>query len=152
MEDFGVARLLRDAQVNPIWEGTSNICALDLWRAIQKQQGHQPVLRHAEQLLGTIRTGRAQCLADAARRGIVDVREAVAYLMDASQSRQQQQARRLADLFGDVVALAALAVHADRELQRGDRRTIVLGELFAREVDERPHTARSGDLRVRRRS
>ena len=58
--------------MNPIWEGTSNICALDLWRAIRKQQGHRPVLRHAERLLDTIRTDRAQRLADAARRGIAD--------------------------------------------------------------------------------
>ena len=139
--DFGVARLLRDAQVNPIWEGTSNICALDLWRAIRKEQGHRPVLRHAERLLGTIGTERVQRLADAARRCIADAEEAVAYLTGASKSRQEQQARRLADLFGDAVALSALAVRADRELQRGDQRTIVLGELFARRMTT-AHTRR----------
>jgi acyl-CoA dehydrogenase len=48
---FGTPRLYRDAQVNPIWEGTSNICALDLWRAVSKQAGHEPVLDACEALL-----------------------------------------------------------------------------------------------------
>jgi acyl-CoA dehydrogenase len=139
--DFGVARLLRDAQVNPIWEGTSNICALDLWRAIEKQHGHQPVLRHAEQLLATVRTERARRLADTALRGVADVQEAIAYLAGASRARQDQQARRLADLFGDVVALCVLAVHADHDIRRGNRRTALLGELFARRLAS-AHTRR----------
>jgi alkylation response protein AidB-like acyl-CoA dehydrogenase len=34
MEDVGITRLLRDAQVNTIWEGTTNILSLDLLRAL----------------------------------------------------------------------------------------------------------------------
>jgi putative acyl-CoA dehydrogenase len=36
VEDTGVPRLLRDAQVLPIWEGTTNVLSLDVLRAIQK--------------------------------------------------------------------------------------------------------------------
>jgi acyl-CoA dehydrogenase len=132
--DFGVARLLRDAQVNPIWEGTSNICALDLWRAISKQQGHEPVLRHAERQLAGARTAAGGKLAEAAAAGIDDVREAIDYLAGATPTRRDQQARRLADLLGDVIALSALAVEADREAAAGDHRKALLGELFARRM------------------
>lgn len=38
IEDTGLPRILRDAQVFPIWEGTTNILALDIWRA-EKQEG-----------------------------------------------------------------------------------------------------------------
>ncbi|HJP86865.1 MAG TPA: acyl-CoA dehydrogenase family protein [Gemmatimonadaceae bacterium] len=36
IEDTGIPQLLRDAQVLPIWEGTTNVLSLDTLRAIQK--------------------------------------------------------------------------------------------------------------------
>ena len=36
IEDWPVARILRDAQVNTIWEGPDNILCLDVRRGIQK--------------------------------------------------------------------------------------------------------------------
>lgn len=36
IEDTGLPRLLRDAQVLPIWEGTTNVLSLDMLRAIEK--------------------------------------------------------------------------------------------------------------------
>jgi len=35
MEDTGLPRLLRDAQVGSIWEGTTNVLSLDVWRPIK---------------------------------------------------------------------------------------------------------------------
>jgi hypothetical protein len=37
MEDTGIARALRDTQVLPIWEGTTNILSLDVLRVLIKQ-------------------------------------------------------------------------------------------------------------------
>jgi alkylation response protein AidB-like acyl-CoA dehydrogenase len=39
VEDTGLPRLLRDAQVLPIWEGTTNVLSLDVLRAIGKEGG-----------------------------------------------------------------------------------------------------------------
>ncbi|KAK2170519.1 hypothetical protein LSH36_2g02021 [Paralvinella palmiformis] len=39
LEDTGIPHLLRDTQVLPIWEGTTNILSLDALRAISKSQG-----------------------------------------------------------------------------------------------------------------
>ena len=39
IEDTGLPGLLRDAQVLPIWEGTTNILSLDVLRAIAKTEG-----------------------------------------------------------------------------------------------------------------
>jgi acyl-CoA dehydrogenase len=36
MENSGIPVILRDAQVLPIWEGTTNVLALDLTRALQR--------------------------------------------------------------------------------------------------------------------
>jgi putative acyl-CoA dehydrogenase len=37
IENTGIPRILRDAQVFPIWEGTTNILALDFLRACEKE-------------------------------------------------------------------------------------------------------------------
>ena len=37
-------RLLRDAQVLPIWEGTTNILVLDALRTANKERGHELLL------------------------------------------------------------------------------------------------------------
>jgi alkylation response protein AidB-like acyl-CoA dehydrogenase len=47
IEDFPMARLLRDAQVLPIWEGTTNILTLDVLRACAKESAHEPLLELA---------------------------------------------------------------------------------------------------------
>ena len=44
VEDTGVPRLLRDAQVLPIWEGTTNVLALDALRAVVRDDAAAPVL------------------------------------------------------------------------------------------------------------
>lgn len=43
IEDWPMARVLRDAQVLPIWEGTTNILVLDTFRAMKKENGHEVV-------------------------------------------------------------------------------------------------------------
>lgn len=56
VEDTGVPRLLRDAQVLPIWEGTTNVLALDVLRAVVRDDAARPVL------------ARVDAAVDAARR------------------------------------------------------------------------------------
>jgi acyl-CoA dehydrogenase len=128
---FGTPRLLRDAQVNPIWEGTSNICALDLLRAINRDQGHEAVLGDAEGTLAQLHDPAGRRIAEHAQEAIDDARAAIDGLLAQPQARQQQQARRLADVFGDAVALASLAVESSHEAQQGDYRKALLAELFA---------------------
>jgi acyl-CoA dehydrogenase len=48
VEDTGVPRLLRDAQVLPIWEGTTNVLALDALRAVVRDDAAGPVLARVE--------------------------------------------------------------------------------------------------------
>ncbi|HET7360196.1 MAG TPA: acyl-CoA dehydrogenase family protein, partial [Rhodanobacteraceae bacterium] len=50
IEDTGIPQLLRDAQVYPIWEGTTNVLALDTLRALGKD-GLAPMRRAVDALL-----------------------------------------------------------------------------------------------------
>ncbi len=38
LEPSGMPRLFRDMQVAPVWEGTTNILSLDIWRALGKDK------------------------------------------------------------------------------------------------------------------
>ena len=58
IEDTGIPQLLRDAQVYPIWEGTTNVLALDTLRAIGSV-GIEPLLDGADALLAEILKSRA---------------------------------------------------------------------------------------------
>ena len=50
IENTGIPQLLRDAQVYPIWEGTTNVLSLDTLRAISSV-GSEPLLEAAAALL-----------------------------------------------------------------------------------------------------
>jgi alkylation response protein AidB-like acyl-CoA dehydrogenase len=54
VEDTGLPRLLRDAQVLPIWEGTTNVLALDALRAIDREESLPALLADAARLLAPL--------------------------------------------------------------------------------------------------
>jgi len=49
IEDWAMPRLLRDAQVLPIWEGTTNILVLDTLRVARKEGSHELLLARMPQ-------------------------------------------------------------------------------------------------------
>lgn len=52
LEDTGIAKLLRDAQVFPIWEGTTNVLSLDVLRVLRKSTAIESWLKWIEELGG----------------------------------------------------------------------------------------------------
>ena len=50
MEDTGLPRLLRDAQVLPIWEGTTNVLALDALRVLHRPENLESIEAELERL------------------------------------------------------------------------------------------------------
>jgi hypothetical protein len=53
VENWPVARILRDAQVNPLWEGPDNILCLDVRRAIEREQAEVAFLHRLREALDT---------------------------------------------------------------------------------------------------
>ena len=64
MEDTGLPRLLRDAQVLPIWEGTTSVLALDVLRVLRKHDALDAVGAELERLDAPER----DCALDLARK------------------------------------------------------------------------------------
>ncbi|GAB3138060.1 DNA alkylation response protein [Micromonospora sonneratiae] len=77
VEDTGVPRLLRDAQVLPIWEGTTNVLALDVLRAVVREDAATPLLRRLDAATDIARR-LTPVLADAVARATAQLRTAVA--------------------------------------------------------------------------
>ena len=55
IEEWGDARLVRDAHLGSIWEGTSNIVALDVIRAIRREDSLTALVAYLQRLLGEAR-------------------------------------------------------------------------------------------------
>ena len=70
IEEWSDPRLVRDAHLGSIWEGTSNIVALDVLRAIRREDALTALQAHAAQLLAQTQATPAfkQALQDAMAR------------------------------------------------------------------------------------
>jgi len=74
VEDTGVPRLLRDAQVLPIWEGTTTVLALDALRAVTREKAAGPLLARVDRAAATAADPEvAAALTDAAGRLRMDL-------------------------------------------------------------------------------
>jgi putative acyl-CoA dehydrogenase len=65
IEDTGIPALVRDTLVLPIWEGTTNVLALDALRAIEKDGAFEP---YCEDVSARLRKVKAEPFAESVRR------------------------------------------------------------------------------------
>lgn len=132
MEDWPMARQLRDAQCHTIWEGTENICCLDVRRAMRNDGAHEALLARVERaLLGSDPAPVLAPAVDAVATTLGDAREAIAYLAGASSDLQLLHARRLTYLLADLAQGALLLDEATWSLARDDARKAVVARRFA---------------------
>lgn len=121
VEDTGLPRLLRDAQVLPIWEGTTNVLALDLLRAEAREAGFSAVLRdmtlRAERLARPIDRAAAAAIRDGVR-GLKDV---ASKALMAGGSALEAGARKLALRAGHLAEALYLADTAVTDELAGER-------------------------------
>ena len=106
IEDWVNARLVRDAQVGLLWEGTSNINALDvITRAVGKAHGHR-----ALQALLRWRLGNASPLPDLFRNRLESALDRAVRLAETvAAARTETQARRAATALYDAASAVLLA-------------------------------------------
>jgi acyl-CoA dehydrogenase len=129
VEDTGIPMLLRDAQVLPIWEGTTNVLALDVLRVASNPIGIAVFLRE----IGFILQGlRATELVKISARIEQTVEQADATLKDTHDARLESGARRFALTLGRALSAALLARHAQWSLDHeNDRRALAAARRYA---------------------
>jgi hypothetical protein len=128
IEEFATPRLLRDAHLGSVWEGTGNIVAIDALRRAVGRHGAESALSadlHA-------RLDDSASVPQAWRgnlRGLVD--RAVGFAREvASKAENEADARRATSLLYHVASAVALAWEAHRiHEMRGDARRLLLSRL-----------------------
>jgi len=130
IEDFVTARLLRDAQVLPIWEGTTNILILDTLRAILKEKAHEALLSSCARRLEALRDPQLKDWALPVERALVALAGDVSAWDGLEPSRRELAAKRF---FEDATALAeaSLLLEAAQEgLDAGTGREALVARLY----------------------
>jgi hypothetical protein len=131
VNDTGLARLLSDAQVLPIWEGTTNVLSLDTLRALKQDGVWEAFVGESDGRFDDVRDSR---LASAAERGRAAMRHANAWLAAAHERDfLEAGARRFAMTVGRIAELALLCEHAQWCLDHGKgERALAAARRFAR--------------------
>jgi acyl-CoA dehydrogenase len=122
-------RLLRDAQVLPVWEGTANVLSLDVLRALASEAAHVPTFERARGYVAGV-DDRLADEAVAVEDALADLEAAVDDLATADRDRAEHVAKEFAEYVYDACAAAVLVAEADRDLADGDARKVVVARRF----------------------
>jgi hypothetical protein len=128
IEEFATARLVRDAHLGSIWEGTGNIVALDALRRAVGRHGAESAL--AADLHARLDDSSKVPQACRDRLRSLTVR-AVGFAREiAARTDNEAEARRATSLLYHVASAVQLAWEAQRvDARRGDARRLLLSRL-----------------------
>ncbi len=152
IEDFVLPRLLRDAQVLTVWEGTANILGLEILRLMKKFQVHQIFI---EQMNTEVDNVLPECdeLAHPIKLAIQKLEELTSFVVNASEETQTFHSKKIAELmvriFESVISL--------KDIRNSNSRKRAVAEVFIRQTweedawkDEEMKTVKYFDLIVSR--
>ena len=136
VEDTGLPMLLRDAQVLPIWEGTTNVLSLDCLRALgEGNRAFQALKAEAIRSLETIREGRLFEAARVVRSALDHAESWLSQAKEEGQAVVESGARRFALTLGRTMELALLIKHAQwSKDEEADGRATAAARCFASSV------------------
>ncbi len=134
IEDWPIARILRDAQVNPVWEGPDNILCLDVARGIRRNQGDVALLERLRELLAEAPgddPGTEKIVVDA----VEDLAGTVARWKQLEGPVAEAKLFPLTEYFADVWSAALLLAQSGTEKRLGvgpSGRKALVARLFVR--------------------
>ena len=132
MNDWPIARQLRDAQCHTIWEGTENILSIDVRRAIRGEQAHLALAERVERALDAAAPHKVLAGAlDVVAGSLADATRAIDHVMALPEDLSLLHSRRLSELLADLAEGALLVEEAAWSLERdGDARKAAVARLF----------------------
>jgi alkylation response protein AidB-like acyl-CoA dehydrogenase len=127
IEDTGLPRLYRDAQVLPIWEGTTNVLSLDVLRAIAKERSLDDLAKHVDTLTEDAKP-EMKALAEKARGSIAHAQSWLGETYGKDPESVEAGARRFALTLGRSLELAILVRQASKS---PSKRAVIAATWFA---------------------
>lgn len=130
VEDTGIPALLRDAQVFPIWEGTTNVLSLDALRALQSGVALGALQIEVETIASSVRDTR---LLECIKSAQAALAHAQKWITETKGDALEAGARRFAMTLGRSFALLLLARQAQWSLDHEqDQRPLFAAQRFTR--------------------
>jgi acyl-CoA dehydrogenase len=153
VDEFVTHRLLRDAQVLPIWEGTENILSLDVLRALEREDAHEPFMDVMQEKLDAITHPALADEAAIVESEYTDLTTAMGSLATEDADYAQLASKRLARYIYDVFTAALLLEEAQADLdgegpsEGEDARTALVAKRFVQRhlEDQEARGITSGD-------
>ena len=131
VEDTGLPMLLRDAQVLPIWEGTTNVLSLDVLRALDAGGGLAVVRREVGYVLQGVREPDLVRISARVEKALEQAEMWLGQAAKAGTDQLEAGARRFAMTVGRAVSAALLARHAQWSIRHEeDRRTLAAARRY----------------------
>lgn len=131
VEDTGLPALLRDSQVLPIWEGTTNVLALDTLRGLGSA-GIAALENRLARAVAQARDARLATAGHIARDALAHANEWLQQTLRAGRPALEAGARRFTLTLGRALELALLVEHAQWALDaEGDRHARAAAVRFA---------------------
>jgi len=141
MEDTGLPKLLRDAQVLSIWEGSTNVLSLDVLRAMKRDQAMLPFFHALETRLKSINHPSLDASKEKAAAALDIIEDYATNCAAAEQDYAQGGARSFAYALAGIQAASLLLEHAQWSLASGNgERDLILVRRWC-EKDLIPLTA-----------
>jgi hypothetical protein len=133
IEDWPNARLLRDVQVQSIWEGTGNISALDVGRALLRENAGAALLANLSRRLAAQRDPAVMRAAALTQRALDRVAATIAIWASCDPGERDVRMRRLTRQLAHVVTAALLVEDAGAQvIEDGSYRCLVVAARYLR--------------------
>ncbi|HEX6384023.1 MAG TPA: acyl-CoA dehydrogenase family protein [Anaerolineae bacterium] len=116
VEDTGLPVLLRDSQVLPIWEGTTNVLSLDTLRALGEGEALATLKAKITQGVHTARDDRLAAAGQVAEAAMTHAESWLRQAMQSGRPALEAGARRFATTLSRALALALLIEQAQWSL------------------------------------
>jgi putative acyl-CoA dehydrogenase len=118
LEDTGLPRLLRDAQVLSIWEGTTNILSLDALRAMERSDALSEWASDVRRRLSGVKVAALSSCIEQTLRAVQHIEQYAARTASAGSESQQAGARGFAFSIARTMAAALLVENAGAQEDR----------------------------------
>jgi acyl-CoA dehydrogenase len=128
IEDFVTPRLLRDAQVLTVWEGTANILGLEVLRLMRKYRIHETFIAKMNEAIAALSTN-VQPLTKPVKIGLTELVQALKQLNGQPDDVQTYHAKKIANRLCDIY-LSVVALERAEENERNN----LIARLFLQHV------------------
>jgi acyl-CoA dehydrogenase len=133
IEEWVNARLVRDAYLGAIWEGSTNVVALDVQRAILREGCFEPVAAFVQSRLDAVSEPRAKPWVEVIATTMAELRRRVTAWLLQDAAERELDARPVADALYHALAGALLLAEGQALLrERQSARKLLAAALYVK--------------------